>query len=64
MVAHLRDISGNPVQAVHGPNRVGDIPHSLADISKANNLLGYQPRVLFYEGLENTWNWWNGFPGD
>ena len=64
MVAHLRDISGSPVQAAHGPTRVGDIPHSLADISKANNVLGYQPRVLFYEGLKNTWNWWNGLPGD
>jgi len=56
MVAHLRDISGNPVQAVHGPNRVGDIPHSLADITRARTLLGYEPVVLFGDGLEKTWN--------
>jgi nucleoside-diphosphate-sugar epimerase len=34
--------------------RVGDVTHSLADISKAERLLGYRPAVLFSEGLART----------
>ncbi len=57
MVQTLRDITGKPILARHGPNRVGDIPHSLADISKARTILGYQPEWLFREGLEHTYQW-------
>ena len=39
-------------EAVYGPEREGDIPHSLADISKARNLLDYTPSVGLREGLE------------
>jgi UDP-N-acetylglucosamine 4-epimerase len=35
----------------YGPNRAGDIPHSFADISKARELLNYNPTVLFKEGI-------------
>lgn len=38
--------------ANYGPNRVGDIPHSLADISKAKKLLGYSPNYDVKEGLK------------
>jgi len=38
----------------HGPPRVGDVLHSLADISKAQALLGYEPRVRWEEGLAPT----------
>jgi UDP-N-acetylglucosamine 4-epimerase len=57
VVQTLRDITGKNIDAQHKPNRPGDIPHSLADISKASNLLGYKPSELFKEGLEKTYQW-------
>lgn len=48
------------VEAVHGPNRLGDIPHSLADISKARNLLGYDPQFSIKEGLKEAVKWYAG----
>ena len=44
----------------YGPNRIGDIPHSLASIEKAKLYLHYVPKYSFYEGLEETIKWyWN-----
>jgi UDP-N-acetylglucosamine 4-epimerase len=51
---HIRDITESPVDAEHGPNRDGDIPHSLASIEKARQLLGYDPEVGVKEGLERV----------
>lgn len=48
------------VEVVYGPNRAGDIPHSLASIDKAKSLLGYQPQYSMQEGLKEAVNWyWN-----
>lgn len=46
------------VEVLHGPNRVGDIPHSLACIDKAVKLLGYAPRYSMYEGLREAVKWY------
>lgn len=46
------------VEIVHGPNRKGDIPHSLASIGKAGKLLGYDPRFSFEEGLRIAVDWY------
>lgn len=46
------------VEVVHGPNRVGDIPHSLACIDKAKELLGYQPRYNMRDGLKEAVKWY------
>jgi len=45
----------------HGPNRLGDIPHSLASIDKAKALLGYNPAYNMKEGLKEAveWYWTN-----
>tara|TARA_B100001063_G_scaffold138607_2_gene129497 strand:- start:4205 stop:5158 length:954 start_codon:yes stop_codon:yes gene_type:complete len=40
------------IKPVLGPNRAGDIPHSNADISKAKSMLGYDPKIQFYEGID------------
>ncbi|GAA4830369.1 SDR family oxidoreductase [Algivirga pacifica] len=48
----------NNITPIHGPERTGDIPHSLADISKAQTLLGYQPSHSFTEGLKETVDWY------
>jgi nucleoside-diphosphate-sugar epimerase len=45
-------------QPMYGPERGGDIKHSLADISKAEAALGYQPKVHFEEGLRRTVEWY------
>ncbi len=46
------------VPVIYGPNRVGDIPHSLASVEKANRLLGYQPRFSFAQGLKEAVDWY------
>lgn len=44
----------------YGPNRAGDIPHSLASIDKAKNMLGYNPKFSLQEGLREAVGWyWN-----
>lgn len=49
------------VTILHGPDRKGDIPHSLASIEKARKALGYEPRFKFEKGLELAveWYWQN-----
>jgi len=45
------------VEIIHGPNRQGDIPHSLASIDKAKKILGYLPSHKINQGLEETVKW-------
>ena len=48
------------VEIKYGPSREGDIPHSLASINKAKNLLGYNPEFSVRSGLESAIDWyWN-----
>lgn len=46
------------IEPVHGPNRAGDIPHSLASIDKARRLLGYDPRYSLRDGLREAVRWY------
>ena len=46
------------VEVLHGPNRAGDIPHSLASIEKAKRLLGYNPQFSIQEGLKEAVAWY------
>jgi UDP-N-acetylglucosamine 4-epimerase len=46
------------VTIVHGPERLGDIPHSHASIEKAKNLLGYNPTHDLSKGLKEAVNWY------
>lgn len=46
------------VEARHGPERVGDIPHSVADVSKARRLLGYEPGFSVATGLKTAARWY------
>ena len=48
------------IQIKYGPNRTGDIPHSLASIDKAKNLLNYNPQYSLKQGLQEAVKWyWN-----
>jgi UDP-N-acetylglucosamine/UDP-N-acetylgalactosamine 4-epimerase len=55
-------IANVPIE--YGPNRAGDIPHSLASIDKAKRLLGYDPQFSLQEGLKEAvcWYWENLVP--
>ena len=46
------------VEIFHGPNRLGDIPHSLACIDKAKTLLGYNPKFSMRDGLKEAVKWY------
>ncbi|HJR08355.1 MAG TPA: SDR family oxidoreductase [Pyrinomonadaceae bacterium] len=55
----LKEITGNTnTQAEYREPRVGDVKHSLADITRARELLGYEPQVGLEEGLQLTIDWW------
>jgi UDP-N-acetylglucosamine 4-epimerase len=43
---------------IHGPNRAGDIPHSLASIDKAKKLLNYKPLFSMQNGLDEAVKWY------
>lgn len=53
----LKSLLGSDIDPVFGPERPGDIRHSLADISKARTLLGYQPEIMLKAGLAHTVAW-------
>ncbi len=54
----LKKEAGSDLQPIHGPERTGDVKHSLADISKAKKLLGYKVTVSIEEGLRKTFQWY------
>jgi len=51
-------LTGYQDAAKHGPDRAGDVKHSLADISLAEKHLGYKPEIDFEEGLKRTVEWY------
>ncbi|WP_221659303.1 SDR family oxidoreductase [Bacteroides salyersiae] len=67
LVGYLKEFLGEfdssilKIEPTHGPNRAGDIPHSLACVDKAKALLGYHPEYSMREGLKEavTWYWEN-----
>ena len=48
----------NDISSIHGPNRTGDIPHSLASIDKAKRLLNYAPEYSLKDGLKAAMKWY------
>lgn len=49
------------VEIIHGPERLGDIPHSLASIEKARRILGYEPTHNLKAGLKEAVEWYWGY---
>lgn len=55
----IKELTGrNNVKAEYQKPRAGDVMHSLADISRAQDLLGFEPLVDLREGLQSTIDWW------
>ena len=55
LIAEYLNFKAKPI---YGPEREGDIKHSLADITRASTELGYQPKAHFHEGLRKTVAWY------
>ncbi|MCQ3931029.1 MAG: LPS biosynthesis protein WbpP [Chloroflexi bacterium] len=62
LVDVINDHLGTDIKPTFAPSRTGDIKHSLADISKAEELLGYAPATLFKDGVANTVKWFAAQP--
>jgi UDP-N-acetylglucosamine 4-epimerase len=68
LVENLRDLLSNfdseikNIEIKNGPERIGDIKHSLASIEKAQKLLNYKPSHNLKQGLDSAIEWyWNYF---
>src|SRR2546426_1481260 len=58
MLQQVNTIIGKDIAPIYAEPRAGDIKHSQADITKAQEHLGYQPKISFEEGLQNTIEWY------
>jgi len=58
ILGKLKSLMQSDIQADYLPPRVGDIKHSLADVSLAKEMIGYTPLVYFDEGLERAIHWY------
>jgi UDP-glucose 4-epimerase len=63
LVKTLESLTGRRLSVTYGPARTGDIRDSLADVSLAKRLLGYEPEVGFDEGLRRTLDWYRASEG-
>jgi len=57
----IKKEAGSTLQPMYGSERTGDVKHSLADISKAEKMLGYKVTVPVKEGLTKTFNWYKNY---
>lgn len=60
----LREAAGSAAEAIHGPDRPGDIRDSMADISLAAGAIGYAPTISVKDGLARTLDWYRENTGD
>jgi UDP-N-acetylglucosamine 4-epimerase len=58
LFGYLKEIAGSDLVPIYGTERKGDVKHSQADISRAANLLQYNPGVTIKEGLKPTFEWY------
>jgi UDP-N-acetylglucosamine 4-epimerase len=54
----IKEIAGSDLAPKYGPERKGDVKHSLADISKAKELLDYDPKFDIREGMKKAFEWY------
>lgn len=59
----LRRLCGSDLDAIHGPDRLGDIRDSMADISSARQVLGFRPEISLGQGLGRTVAWYRAQSG-
>jgi UDP-N-acetylglucosamine 4-epimerase len=54
----IKEVAGSDLAPKYGPERKGDVRHSLADITKARTLLNYDPSVTVRQGIKTTFEWY------
>lgn len=57
LVRLMRSVSGLDIKVEHGPQRPGDVRHSLADVGAASAAFGFRPSVSFENGLARYMEW-------
>jgi UDP-glucuronate 4-epimerase len=57
LIANIEEITSSKVSIDQQPEQAGDVPRTFADISKAKQLLNYQPTTKLQDGLKNFYNW-------
>jgi UDP-glucose 4-epimerase len=62
LIAGLNKLLGKSIEPIFAAARPGDVMHSRADITRARELLGFEPVVSFEEGLARTLEWYQGAP--
>jgi nucleoside-diphosphate-sugar epimerase len=63
-IAFLNKIFRRDVKPGYAPPREGDVLHSQADISLARDVLGYEPKIRFEQGLQQTVEWYRKAVGE
>jgi len=58
LISYLNKFLGTDITPEYSAERVGDVKHSLADISLAKRLIGYEPQVSFVHGLRKAVEWY------
>jgi nucleoside-diphosphate-sugar epimerase len=58
VLAKLKELLGSDIDGEHRAPRAGDVKHSLADVTRAKEAIGYEPRVFFEEGLALAIDWY------
>jgi nucleoside-diphosphate-sugar epimerase len=57
LVQLVSEVTGRPVSTAHQPPRSGDVRDSLASLTRAREVLGYEPSVTLADGVARLWNW-------
>ncbi|HQG46429.1 MAG TPA: SDR family oxidoreductase [bacterium] len=60
LIRYINELFGTNIEAQYSEPRAGDVKHSLANIGKARQFLGYEPQVEFRKGLEKVVQWMKG----
>lgn len=63
VIALINELLGRRVAPKHVEPRAGDVKHSLADIARAKQVIGFEPVILFREGLKRAIDWYCENPG-
>ena len=58
VVNTIKELLGKDIAPKYLPPRFGDIKHSLADVSRAKEVIGYEPKISFDEGIRKAIDWY------
>ncbi len=62
IIGQINELLGRNVKPHYAPTRPGDVKHSLADISLARQVIGFEPKISFADGLRKAIDWYKANP--